>query len=274
MKINSFNPVASRYSRKVTQYRTPQYLTLVHELNLSGYETVLDIGIGSGELSIQIARQLNTDGFLYGVDLSPEMIKLAKRKAQQANLENISFELGDALNLKYDDNAFDVITSSNAYPWVSDREKFLHEAFRVLKPGGIFGLVALSNKCYTEFSSAFKKVLKAHPGLFPIGQPFEIMGAKLHTVNVLTQAVRKAGFDIEKGFTLSTEEPIKPVDYIERVNAIVNENYLDYLPPNGIRNRVKQTLNDALASKNGSLKITESSVFILARKTQTVNNLN
>jgi len=266
MKINSFNPVAAKYSRKVTQFRTPQYLTLVHELNLSGHETVLDIGIGSGELSIQIARQLHSDGFLYGIDLSPKMIKLAREKAEKEKLENISFELGDALKLKYEDNTFDVITSSNAFPWVPDREGFLNEVYRVLKPGGLFGLVALSNKCYAEFSSAFRQVTKEHPGLFPIGQPFEIMGARLHTVNGLSQLVQKVGFNIEKGFSLSTEEPIKAPDYIDRVNAIVNENYLDYLPPNGIRKQVRQSLSNALASKNGSLKITESSVFIIAKK--------
>ncbi len=274
MKINSFNPVARHYSRKVTQYRTPQYLTLIHELNLSGHETVLDIGIGSGELSIQIAKELESNGFLYGIDLSPKMIKLARDKADEAKLDNVSFELGDALNLKYDDNTFDVITSSNAFPWVPDKQKFLKEVYRVLKPGGRFGLVALSNKCYNEFSLAFKKVTQENPGLFPIGHPFEIMGAKLHTVNGLSLVVQKAGFNIDKEFSLSTEEPIKPVDYIDRVNAIVNENYLDYLPPNGIRNKVRRSLNNALSSKNGSLKITESSVFIIASKNYSTENLH
>ena len=64
---------------------------------------------------------------------------------------------------------------------------------------------------------------------------------------------------------LSTNEPITPRSYIDRVNAIVNENYLDGLTYAN-KERARNELFLALARKNGDLKITESSVFVIAVK--------
>ena len=266
MKINSFNPVAKAYSQTVAPYRFSQFLTLVHELKLKGNEKVLDIGSGPGELSMQIVQRLNAGGFLYGIDLSSKMIQLARETASKSGYSNTFFQVGDALNMEFEDNTFDIVVSSNAFPWVPNRNRFLQEVLRVLKPGGRFGLVALSNKCYKEFTEAFKKITKDNPGFFPNGKPFEIMGAKLHSLLELKNFVSKNGFMIDKYFQLSTEEPIKADEYLKRVNAIVNENYLDYLENNGHRQKIRNQVFQALQNKNGNLKITESSVFILAQK--------
>ena len=265
MRIHSFNPVASAYSSKVASRRYSQFLTLVHELNLSGTEQVLDIGSGPGELSFQIANNLNSGGFLHGIDLSETMVKLARRRAKSEGRDNLSFNSGDALNLSFKDNTFDVIVSSNAFPWVPDRAKFLREVFRVLKPGGRFGLVALSSTCYHEFSKAFKKSSQLRPELFGKGRPFELMGARLHTISELGRLVTKAGFEVKNRFSLSTEEPIAADDYITRVNAIVNENYLTELNE-ADQSTVRQLLHEQLAVRNGELKITESSIFVIAEK--------
>jgi hypothetical protein len=72
-------------------------------------------------------------------------------------------------------------------------------------------------------------------------------------------------FEVDRAFMLSTQEPIVPRDYLDRVNAIVNENYLDGLST-ADKERVRNELYHALARKNGDLKITESSVFIIAVK--------
>jgi ubiquinone/menaquinone biosynthesis C-methylase UbiE len=266
MKVNSFNPVASDYSKKVAPYRYAQFLTLVHELDLFGDEQVLDIGSGPGELSMEIAKQLASGGFLRGIDLSPQMIRLARRIARQQRRNNVAFASGDALKLAFEADSFDVVVSSNAFPWVPDRPRFLSEVFRVLKPGGRFGLVALSDRCYREFAAAFKRVASQHPDLFPAGRPFEQMGAMLHTSRALGRQVEEAGFEVVKRFTVSTEEPTSPDAYVERVNAIVHENYLDHLRGKAQRARARRLLIEALARRNGDLSLTESSAFVIAKK--------
>lgn len=266
MKLTSFNPVAQEYTSKVSPNRFNQFLTLIHELNLKGDEKVLDIGAGPGVLSIELSRHLNNGGNLKGIDLSANMVRLARSNARQHKQRNVSFEVGDALDLKSEADSFDVVVSSNAYPWVSDRAKFLHEVLRVLKPGGTFGLVALSSECYREFSRVLRSISMDNPSLFPAVQPFEVMGAKLHTLTELGKTVRLAGFDVARNFVLSTREPITPAKYVERINAIVNENYLDHLGSNGKRMKAKKLILKRLAGRNGSLNITESSVFVIAHK--------
>jgi len=266
MKINSFNPVASDYSQKVAPYRFAQFLTLVHELDLFGDEQVLDIGSGPGELSMEIAKSLAAGGFLHGIDLSPRMIELAQCIAQQQRRSNVAFATGDATKLSFGDDSFDVVVSSNAFPWVSDRASFLNEVRRVLKPGGRLGLVALSDRCYREFSTAFKRVASEHPELLPAGRPFEQMGARLHTSKGLARLVEKAGFEVVKRFTVATEEPTTAPAYVERVNAIVNENYLDHLADQSRRRQARQLLVEALSRRNGDLSLTESSAFVIAKK--------
>ncbi len=266
MRINSFDPVAQAYSTKVAPRRFSQFLTLVHELELLGHEKVLDIGSGPGELSLQIARQLEAGGFLHGIDLAPNMVRLARKTAALHGYNNVTFQKGNALNIQFNDDVFDVVVSSNAFPWVPDRLLFLQEVYRVLKPGGRFGLVALSNDCYREFCEAFRRVSKENPDLFPIHKPFDLVGAKLHSMFELSRQVAKVGFQIQKRFVLSTQEPITPDDYLDRVNAIINENYLSHLTNNKQRTTARQLLYNALARRNGELKVTESSTFVIATK--------
>lgn len=265
MKTHSFNQVAADYSEKVAPYRFSQFLTLVHELDLFGDEKVLDIGSGPGELSMEIAKRLADGGFLQGIDLSPQMIELAKRIAEQQERKNVAFATGDALALDFDDDSFDVVVSSNAFPWVPDRQKFLKEVLRVLKPGGRLGLVALSSRCYQEFFDAFARVAAGKPELFPDERPHDSMGARLHTPKELSELVEEAGLKIIKRFAASTEEPIEPGAYLERVNSIVGENYLDHLNNNGQRIEARKLILGALEDQ-ADLNITESSAFVLAVK--------
>lgn len=265
MKTHSFNQVAADYSQKVAPFRFSQFLTLIHELDLFGDEKVLDIGSGPGELSMEIAKRLADGGFLQGVDLSPQMIELAKRIAEQQKRKNVAFVTGDALDLEFEDNSFDVVVSSNAFPWVPDRQKFLTEVLRVLKPGGRLGLVALSSRCYQEFFHTFARVAAGNPDLFPHERPHDSMGARLHTPKELAELVEEAGMKVIKRFAASTEEPIEPDAYLERVDAIVGENYLDHLTNNGLRTKARKLILDGLGGK-ADLNITESSAFVLARK--------
>ncbi len=265
MKINSFTNVAKNYTQIVSPYRFSQFLALIHELKLTGNERVLDIGTGAGIMSVEVAKSL-PNGFLNGIDLSSKMTKMAKKTAEKLKMKNIDFRTASALDLPFEDGAFDVVVSSNAFPWVPQRELFLNEVRRVLKPGGRFGLVALSNDCYKEFTRTIRKISNQDPKLFPKGDPFVQMGARLHSLNQLGRIVNKAGFIINKNFKLSTVENITPEEYLKRINAIVNENYLDHLKSDRQKNRLKNLIYNYLNVKNGSLNITESSVFVIAGK--------
>lgn len=264
-QVHYFEEVADEYTAKVSPYRYSQFLALLHELQFTGNETVLDIGCGPGPLSMEAASRL-PEGNLLGIDLSESMIDLAKNLARSKKAKNVSFQYGDALSLDLDENYFDVVFSSNAFPWVTDQKQFLKETLRVLKPSGRLGLVSLSTSVYREFITAMRHVASRNPDLLPHGANTQkAMKFKRYTIDSLIKEVNGAGFKVDRAFMLSTHEPITPQDYIDRVNAIVNENYLDGLSEDD-KERIRIELYHALARKNGDLKITESSVFIIAVK--------
>ncbi|MDD4205786.1 MAG: class I SAM-dependent methyltransferase [Candidatus Delongbacteria bacterium] len=98
---------------------------------------VLELGCGAGDMSLVLVAK----GYeAYGIDISPTAIEWAKEKASERNLK-ADFRVGSVLDLcDFPDNHFDYILDGHCLHCIigKDREKFLSEAFRVLKPGGIF----------------------------------------------------------------------------------------------------------------------------------------
>ncbi|HEY7914973.1 MAG TPA: ubiquinone/menaquinone biosynthesis methyltransferase [Blastocatellia bacterium] len=110
---------------------------LVQMAALEGHESALDIACGTGDITFQIARGLQT-GSCTGLDITHGMLKIAERKRRHANLENLSFHRADILRMPFADNTFDRVTGGYALRNVPDIEAALSEIMRVLKPGGRF----------------------------------------------------------------------------------------------------------------------------------------
>jgi arsenite methyltransferase len=99
-------------------------------------ETVLDLGSGGG-LDCFLARQkVGETGHVIGVDMTPDMISLARKNAEEAGFANVEFRLGEIEHLPVADGTVDVIISNCVINLSLDKEQVLREAYRVLKPGG------------------------------------------------------------------------------------------------------------------------------------------
>lgn len=107
----------------------------VSMLKLSGKEIVLDICCGTGDLGFEAAPKLNCDGQIFGLDFSWPMLERAAKKAEAKNLPGL-FVQADALCLPLPDNFADVVMIAFGIRNVDSPEHFLHEARRVLVPGG------------------------------------------------------------------------------------------------------------------------------------------
>ena len=111
-------------------------------------ETILDIATGTGDLAIQMAGTGAKK--IVGLDLSPGMLEVGKKKVAQKNLANtIEMIVGDSENLPFEDNSFDVITVAFGVRNFETLEKGLAEILRVLKPKGTF--VVLETSVPTKF---------------------------------------------------------------------------------------------------------------------------
>jgi arsenite methyltransferase len=99
-------------------------------------EIVLDLGSGGGIDVLLSARRVGPSGYAYGLDMTDEMLALARQNQLKAGVENVEFLKGEIENIPLPDNAVDLIISNCVINLSADKDRVLHEAFRVLKPGG------------------------------------------------------------------------------------------------------------------------------------------
>ena len=99
-------------------------------------ETVLDLGSGGGIDVLLSARRVGPAGKAYGLDMTDEMLALARENQRKAGATNVEFLKGEIENIPLPDNSVDVIISNCVINLSADKDRVLREAFRVLKPGG------------------------------------------------------------------------------------------------------------------------------------------
>ena len=103
-------------------------------------ETVLDLGSGGGIDVLLSARRVGDRGKAYGLDMTDEMLELARANQAEAGVENVEFLKGEIENVPLPDDSVDVIISNCVINLSGDKERVLREAARVLKPGGRFAV--------------------------------------------------------------------------------------------------------------------------------------
>ncbi|AQZ63173.1 SAM-dependent methyltransferase DSY4148 (UbiE paralog) [[Actinomadura] parvosata subsp. kistnae] len=103
-------------------------------------ETVLDLGSGGGIDVLLSARRVGPEGWVYGVDASADMLELARRNADQVGARNVEFLHGTIERVPLPDRSIDVVISNCVINLSSDKAAVLAEVFRVLRPGGRFGV--------------------------------------------------------------------------------------------------------------------------------------
>ena len=99
-------------------------------------EIVLDLGSGGGIDVLLSAKRVGPTGKAYGLDMTDEMLALARENQRRAGVENVEFVKGEIENIPLPNNSVDVIISNCVINLSADKGRVLREAFRVLKPGG------------------------------------------------------------------------------------------------------------------------------------------
>jgi SAM-dependent methyltransferase len=113
----------------------PTALTELHE-----GEVVLDLGSGGGIDVLLSARRVGRTGKAYGLDMTDEMLALARENQRKAGVENVEFLKGEIEAIPLPDSSVDVIISNCVINLSTDKNRVIAEAFRVLKPGGRFAV--------------------------------------------------------------------------------------------------------------------------------------
>ena len=144
---------------------------VVDSMDLNGEGLILDVGCGTGTLTSMIAHKMNWKGSIFGIDLSPRMIKIAKKKVSR-NGSRAEYKVASSLALPFDDETFDVAVTSLIYHQImsfQEKVKTLSEILRVLKPEGRYIAAEFTKftagNLFVVHDSLIQKIPLFDPGL-------------------------------------------------------------------------------------------------------------
>jgi arsenite methyltransferase len=178
---------------------------------LQAGEIVLDLGSGGGIDVLLSARRVGATGKAYGLDMTDEMLALARENQRKAGVENVEFLKGTIENIPLPDNTVDVIISNCVINLSGDKDRVLREAFRVLKPGGRLAVsdVVLRGEVPAEIRKSMELWVGCIAGALQETEYVEKLGAagfgaieveptRVYQVEEAAEFLQAAGFDAEK----------------------------------------------------------------------------
>src|SRR5918993_550525 len=200
MEWTAAAPGWKKYGKEMFKWLAPVSDQLIKSAGISIGHTVLDVATGTGQPALTIAKIVGPNGKVVGVDLSPEMLEIAKQEAASQGLTNIAvFQVvkDESLSM-FSDNTFDSVVCRNGLMFMPDPVKALKAFLRVLKPRGkasvtVWGspdkspVMGVVMKTISKYVPDLKAPSQAAPGTS--GGPFSIS-----SVDMLRDYFLKAGF--------------------------------------------------------------------------------
>lgn len=135
-QIGVWDGMAEVYVREIDRRFEPIIDHTLTRAELRPGQRILDLGTGTGSVALTSAPRIAPDGHVVGMDISPEMLALARDRASRAGLGNVAFADGRAEAIPADDASQDAVLASLSLMYVIDRAAAAREIARVLKPGG------------------------------------------------------------------------------------------------------------------------------------------
>jgi ubiquinone/menaquinone biosynthesis C-methylase UbiE len=176
---------------------------LVKELPVGS--RLLDVGCGGGQHAVQIARQ-RPDLNVVGIDISTTMVRRSRALARRSNVaEKTSFDLGDAMDLKFDSASFDAVYCAGPLKQLSAKSRALHECVRVLRPGGRLLAMDVNRGCSYEDVVAFVR-----------RTPLPSFGRQLLKI-YFSGIVARQSIDLDEARALWAELPLRECDGPRRI---------------------------------------------------------
>ena len=156
-----YNSLASTYDQYFSNFTRPHSQELVKRLNINNDVTVLDLACGTGTITVQLREYVSEKGRILAVDSSEQMLKKAKEKI---NDKNVEFICGDMLEIldRFQENSFDCVTCGWAIGYASPL-KLLKKIKRVIKQNGKIGIIENRKDTLAPLRETGIKVMQRYP---------------------------------------------------------------------------------------------------------------
>ncbi len=153
----------SIYGRKTVEY-----------LHLNPGARVLDVACGTGASAIPAAEMVGNQGQVIGVDIANNLMALARKKADQKNLSNITFQWGDMTNLEFEEESFDAVVCVFGIFFVKEMEEQISKLWRLVRSGGKLAITTWGPNIFAPIYSIWNEAIKQHrPDLFSAFNPWD-----------------------------------------------------------------------------------------------------
>ena len=184
----SFDMASEGYDCPSLRFFVESASWLIKNMQLKGNENLLDIATGTGNVAIAAARELK-NGKVTGIDLSEKMLQKAVSKANESNLQNVTFKCCDIEDMGFDDNTFDAACCAFGLFFLPNMENGLRCISKVLKPDGKLAI--------TSFTPSLMKPLRGMllDGIKKYGvEPPPLSWMRLDAPDKITVLLSRAGF--------------------------------------------------------------------------------
>jgi SAM-dependent methyltransferase len=196
MEWNAAAPGWKKYGKDILKWMSPVSDQLIRSTGITSGHTVLDVATGTGQPALTIAKVVGPNGRVVGVDLSPEMLGVAKEEAAYQGLTNVVFQVvkDESLSM-FHDNTFDSVVCRNGLMFMPDPVKALKAFRRVLKPKGKASVTVWGSPDKAPVMGVVMKTISKHvpdmkqPAPDTPGGPFSIP-----SVDILRDYFSIAGF--------------------------------------------------------------------------------
>lgn len=205
----TYNAAADFYDHPANTFWERYGHRTVERLGLTAGQRVLDVCCGSGASAIPAAKIVGPGGSVIGIDLAENLLELARSKAKQHGLENVSFQSGDITDLPFEEGSFDVVVCVFGIFFVPNMESALHELKRVLRTGGKLAITTWGPRLFEPANTVFwNSVRNARPDLYKGFNPWD----RISEVNDLRALLQAAGFKELKVEAESGSQPVNSPD--------------------------------------------------------------
>ncbi|RKH31604.1 class I SAM-dependent methyltransferase [Corallococcus sicarius] len=205
-----YDAMEARLSRPLTE-------RMLELAGVSPRMQVLDVACGRGEPAIPAAHRVGPQGQVLGIDLVDGVLELARERARQEGLENITFQVADAEALEVGARTFDVATVRWGLMYMREPERALASIHRALKPGGVLVIASWAEPARVPWASLARRILERYREVPPLPRADE-PGVFRHADPArLEAALERNGFSVE-----ASEEWEVPVVEAHDASDIVN----------------------------------------------------